>query len=304
MARRWLDEATAADLGRLDAAAIDRVRERSVAGGRRAPTSCTTRCSALGFVTDGEVARATNAGRRFVDDARERAARDARSTLPDAPSALGRRRTPAAVRRRSIPTRRGSRRSTRPRSSRDARGRARRRLPRSCAAVSRRSGPVTVGGARVDARRSRDARSTARSPRLPAKAWSMQGAFTPGARRRMVRSRAARAHPSLHGAAPARGDRAGRDAGLHALPVPLAARRFPASGAKGPDALDAVIAQLQGFEAPAAAWEVRDPAGAARQLRLHLARRPVPVGSRGVDAADAASERRGAAAPGRSARRR
>ena len=33
---------------------------------------------------------------------------------------------------------------------------------------------------------------------------------------------------------------------------------------------------------------IRDPAGAARQLRVHLARRSVPVGPRGVDAPDAA----------------
>ncbi len=35
MSRRWLDDATAADLGRLDVAAIERVRARSVAGGRQ-----------------------------------------------------------------------------------------------------------------------------------------------------------------------------------------------------------------------------------------------------------------------------
>ena len=41
----------------------------------------------------------------------------------------------------------------------------------------------------------------------------------------MVRSRAARAHSSLHGEPPARGDRAGQPGGLHALPVQVAARR-------------------------------------------------------------------------------
>ena len=35
---------------------------------------------------------------------------------------------------------------------------------------------------------------------------------------------------------------------------------------EGPDALEAVIGQLEGFEAPAGAWETRDPAGAAQRL--------------------------------------
>ena len=43
-------------------------------------------------------------------------------------------------------------------------------------------------------------------------------------RRRMVRSAAARAHPSLHGPSPARRNRTGRRARLPALPVRLAAR--------------------------------------------------------------------------------
>ena len=72
---------------------------------------------------------------------------------------------------------------------------------------------------------------------------------------RVVRSRAARAHSSLHGQAAAPGNRAGHDAGLRALPVPLAARRARTSSGRGPTRSTRSSAQLQGFEAPAAAWE-------------------------------------------------
>ena len=44
MGRRWLDEESAAGLGRLDADAIERVRDRSMARTRKARTSCMTRC--------------------------------------------------------------------------------------------------------------------------------------------------------------------------------------------------------------------------------------------------------------------
>ena len=71
----------------------------------------------------------------------------------------------------------------------------------------------------------------------------------------MVRSRAARAHPSLHGAS-----------GCARRSSPSATQDFmrflfrwqhlvPHERREGPDALDAVISQLQGFEAPVAAWE-------------------------------------------------
>ena len=46
MGRRWLDEESAAGLGRLDPAAIDRVRAEAWPDVRKAPTSFTMRCSA------------------------------------------------------------------------------------------------------------------------------------------------------------------------------------------------------------------------------------------------------------------
>jgi ATP-dependent Lhr-like helicase len=70
----------------------------------------------------------------------------------------------------------------------------------------------------------------------------------------MVRPHAARAHPSLYGQPPA--------AGIE----PVSTQDFMRflfrwqhvaedERRQGPDALDAIIGQLQGFEAPAAAWE-------------------------------------------------
>ena len=52
MSRRWLDDASAADLGRLDIAAIARVQEEAWPE-RTTRTSCTTRCMGLGFITSG-----------------------------------------------------------------------------------------------------------------------------------------------------------------------------------------------------------------------------------------------------------
>ena len=70
----------------------------------------------------------------------------------------------------------------------------------------------------------------------------------------MVRPPAACAHPSLHHQAAALGDRARRRARLPALPVRLAACAEE-TRLEGPDALPAVLAPLEGFEAPARAWE-------------------------------------------------
>src|SRR6476659_6106544 len=70
----------------------------------------------------------------------------------------------------------------------------------------------------------------------------------------MVRPCAAGAHSSLYGAATSTGNRTRQHAGLHALSFPLAAlvaqrsSRRPRRAGRG-------IRQLQGFEAPVAAWE-------------------------------------------------
>ena len=74
---------------------------------------------------------------------------------------------------------------------------------------------------------------------------------------------------------------------LHALPVRLAARHAD-ERMEGPDAVAAVISQLEGFEAAAAAWEAESP-GTRSRLRAGVAGRFVPARARGVDAAGGAA---------------
>ena len=50
----------------------------------------------------------------------------------------------------------------------------------------------------------------------------------------------------------------------------------PDARMEGPDALDAVVGQLEGFEAPAGAWETEILPARARRLRAGLARRSLP----------------------------
>ena len=247
MARRWMDESTAADLGRLDVSAIDRVRSEAWPQATSADELHDALLS-LGFVTDGEV-QANERWTEFVG-ALGAARRATRVTLPDRGLWVAAERLPlfdvvypTASRQPAI----------------DAPAEFARREwtyeDALCEIVRSRLealGPVTIARWR---RVLPSPRPTCKPHCFasPAKAWSCRDVLA-GRRRRMVRPDAARAHPSADGSSPARGDRAGRDPRFHALPVPLAAR-IPGERREGPDALDAVIAQLQGFEAPAAAWE-------------------------------------------------
>src|SRR5579871_5617223 len=70
----------------------------------------------------------------------------------------------------------------------------------------------------------------------------------------MVRAPTSGPYPSLHDRAPARRNRAGRGARLPALSVELAPGA-PGGRLEGPGPAGAVIGQLEGFQAPAAAWE-------------------------------------------------
>ena len=54
---------------------------------------------------------------------------------------------------------------------------------------------------------------------------------------------------------------------------------LPETKMRGPDAVAAVLTQLEGFEAPAAAWEAEDLALARRRLRPRVARRALSVGA-------------------------
>jgi ATP-dependent Lhr-like helicase len=73
-------------------------------------------------------------------------------------------------------------------------------------------------------------------------------------RRGMVRAPSAGAHPPLHHQEPAARDRAGRAAGLHALSVRVAAPGADTQLQRCGRAA-AMLAQLEGYEAAAGAWE-------------------------------------------------
>ena len=91
---------------------------------------------------------------------------------------------------------------------------------------------------------------------LEAEGFAMRGRFAPGGRRRrMVRTPAARAHPSLHGQTAAGRNRARVKRGISCGFCCEWQRVLPEARMQGADAVAAVLAQLEGFEAPAGAWE-------------------------------------------------
>ena len=124
---------------------------------------------------------------------------------------------------------------------------------------------------------------------LAAEGVAMAGAFTPATLANEWCDRdAARAHSSLH-----------RATGCGRRSSPSATQDFmrflfrwqhvsPGEQRQGPDALDAIIAPAAGLRGARRRVGIRAAAGAARKLRVHVARRSVPVGPRGVDALDAA----------------
>ena len=123
----------------------------------------------------------------------------------------------------------------------------------------RRRWPTSLGIVRGRRRRgAAGARSRGRRPARPLHAERERE------RRRMVRPRAARAHPSLHAEPAARGDRAGQPGRLHALPVRAGSTSTGPIALTGLDGLRAVIAQLDGFELAAARVGARGAAGARR----------------------------------------
>ncbi len=66
---------------------------------------------------------------------------------------------------------------------------------------------------------------------------------------------------------------------------------------EGPDALPAVLASLEGFEAPARAWETEILPARLKGYEAFVARRPVPGRTNGLGPADAASRRKRRRAP-------
>ena len=197
MARRWLDEASAKDLGRLDVAAIDRVRAEAWPEATSADEMHDALLG-LGFVTDAE-AKAHDHWPAFLEDLAS-ARRATRLMLPGAPSASGSPRTAAAIRRVVCEAARHHG-STRPRIRASLWER-----DEALAEVLRRPlealGPVTVT---TLARRS-GSRSTRSRRRCKTRGRRrvIQGMFTPVPERNGAIALSLRASP-LNGATPSRG---------------------------------------------------------------------------------------------------
>jgi ATP-dependent Lhr-like helicase len=243
MARRWLDPETAADLGKLDADAIRRVREEVRPDVRNADELADA-ITTLGFLADGEL---DPAWRPYADELAQarRATRlgaglwVAAERLPELEAVLpGASRTPAIE--PPAEYRKGWTRE-------DAlveivRDRLQGLGPVTAAVLA---APLGVAVAGIE---------TALA-RLEAEGSAMRGRFTPDARetewcdRRLL----ARIHRyTVHR--------------LRAEIEPVEPRDFlrflfrwqrvaPDARVEGPDALAAIVSQLEGFEAPAAAWE-------------------------------------------------
>ena len=223
------------DTGALDAAAIARVRDEARPDPRDADELHDALMTA-GFLTGAELARIAPA---WIDDA-DHVGRATRVRVRRArrTRAAGRRRAAAGVAGRASGRRaRSADRASRP--SRAARLDARRgarRARRAAASLSTdRSTAAALAAALGVAERGRRRRAAGARRRkgvvlrgtLHAVGTGPAHASTPA---RMVRPRAARAHPSLHAEPAARGDRAGHAGRLHAVPVHVAARRRRRAG--------------------------------------------------------------------------
>ncbi len=229
MGRRWLDEETAAGLGRLDPNAIEGVRAEAWPTAEN-PDELHDALLGLAFVTDAEVARAPP-WRAVSRDAHRGEAGDETRALTFGNGgidrirtrSLGGRRAPASV-RLGVPAcpafaaDRGAKGICRAIVvGRGGTGRDRSRTPARPGTRDQRSAGRFDGPARV---RCRNRANEARRGRL-------RDERIVHARRessRMVRSRAPRPHSSLYREAAAAGDRAGHGPGFHALSLSLAAR--------------------------------------------------------------------------------
>ena len=217
--RRAGDVSSAGDLGALDEEAIDRVREEERPDPRDAHELHDTLMS-VGLLFDGDLPAA---GREYLDQlqAARRAGRVAVS--PSVSGWIAAERIPEILAIHPAATVSDGVQAPPSRSRRVwQREDAARELVRGRLTIA---GPVSslvlARSARAHRRRHRGRAARARGRRRGA-----AGAlFAGGERAGMVRPGAAGAHPPLHAHAAARRDRAGHRRRLHALPVPMAARR-------------------------------------------------------------------------------
>ena len=217
MSRRWLDPASADEIGRLDEAAIARVREEAWPDAAN-PDELHDALVWLGFLTEAEA--------------------DAREDWKEWLLGLQQSRRAALITAQEgvfwVPAERSGRsRQCTPTLSSS-------RLSRHLQVLTRLGSPMLpwssscAGGSKAKARRRLRSLpghsafplsgSPLRSPRSKSKASPCRLLHARRERARMVRAAAARAHPSLHGEAAPRRDRACLRARLSAFPVRLAGR--------------------------------------------------------------------------------
>ncbi len=117
-------------------------------------------------------------------------------------------------------------------------------------------GPITAAQIAELAGRDSEAQINGALIALEAEGFAMRGRFSRRvlAQSAVVRAPVAGANSSLHRETAARGNRAGHGAGFSAF-LGEWQRVLPGARMQGSDALAAVLAQLEGFESPAGAWE-------------------------------------------------
>jgi ATP-dependent Lhr-like helicase len=257
MGRRWLDDASAASLGRLDVAAIERVRAEAW------PEAANTdelhdALLGLGFVTTDEVDRQPSWRELFESLAVERRAtcvfvsEDGHSAADTRSMWVAAERLPQfhAV----YPTARLAPPIDAPAEFRERAWTRDDALTEIVRSRLEGLGPVTANAIADSMSLPRDEIEVALA-RLVAEGSIMSGSFTPGAAETEWCDRALLAR--IHRYTVKR---------LRQEIEPVSSKDFlrflfrwqhvvPNEQRQGPDALDAIIAQLQGFEAPAAAWE-------------------------------------------------
>ena len=258
MGRRWLDDASAADLGRLDVAAIERVRAEAWPEAANID-ELHDALLGLGFVTTDEVDRQPS-WRGLLDSlALERRATCVRPGAEDGRTAADARSMWVAAERLpqfhavypkarlAPPIEAPAEFRERPWTRDDA-------LTEIVRSRLEGLGPVTTRAIADSLDLPHDEIEVALA-RLVAEGSIMSGSFTPGAAETEWCDRALLAR--IHRYTVKR---------LRQEIEPVSSKDFlrflfrwqhviPNEQRQGPDALDAVIAQLQGFEAPAAAWE-------------------------------------------------
>ncbi|HEY1327421.1 MAG TPA: DEAD/DEAH box helicase [Casimicrobiaceae bacterium] len=250
MARRWLDEASAADLGRLDAAAIGRVREEAWP---EAATADELHDGLLGLACLTEAELAAGDGWPALFDALVEACRATRLAV-DASTTLC---VPAERLPQWLALHPHADRSPAIDAPEEFSRRAWTRDEALTEIVRSRLeglGPVTADALAASIAVPADDVNAALA-RLASQGVAMQGTFTPGASQTEWCDRALLAR--IHRYTVQR---------LRAEIEPVSTQDFmrflfrwqhvvASERRQGPDALDAIIGQLQGFEAPAAAWE-------------------------------------------------